>query len=131
MKDWPELQMLCWMMLGMTARWTHGRTLPECPAGLSCVRFQLRQGCHLAVGDSKRGCLLPLRCWHKGNLSRRSLSQSVTTVSVLSLRCFGQCWEPHHRHTFRGSVRGHLVELWSQTPATLLLIINQLNLLNP
>jgi len=24
--------------------------------------------------------LLPLRCWHKGNLSRRSLSQSVTTV---------------------------------------------------
>ena len=79
-KDWPELQMLCWMMLGMTARWRLGRMLPEWPAVLSCVRFRLRQGCHLAVGDSRRGCLLRLRCWHKGNLSRRSLSQSVTTV---------------------------------------------------
>ena len=54
--------------------------LPEWPAVLSCVRFRLRQACHLAVGDSRRGCLLPLRCWHKRNLSRRSLSQSVTTV---------------------------------------------------
>src|SRR5215472_4943344 len=79
-KDWPELQKLSWMMLRMTARWTLGRMLPEWPAVLSCVRFRLRQACHLAVGDSKRAYLLPLRCWHKGNLSRRSLSQSVTTV---------------------------------------------------
>jgi len=79
-KDWPELQMLCWMMLRTTARWTPGRRLPECPAVLSCGRFRLRQACHLAAGDSRRSCLLPLRCWHKGNLSRRSLSQSVTTV---------------------------------------------------
>ena len=42
--------------------------------------FRLRQACHLAVGDSRRGCLLPLRCWHKGNLSRRLPSQSVTTA---------------------------------------------------
>ena len=63
-----------------TARWTRGRMLPEWPAVLSCVRFRLRQACHLAVGDSRRGCLPPLRCWHKGNLSRRLLSQSVTTV---------------------------------------------------
>jgi hypothetical protein len=73
-------EMLCWMMLQMTARWTLGRMLPEWPAVLSCVRFRLRQACHLAVGDSRRGCLLPLRCWHKANLSRRSLSQSVTTA---------------------------------------------------
>jgi hypothetical protein len=54
--------------------------LPEWPAVLSCVRFRLRQACHLAVGDSRRGCLLPLRCWLKANLSRRSRSQSATTV---------------------------------------------------
>ena len=66
--------------VGMTARWTLGRMLPECPAVLSCVRFRLRQACHLAVGDSRPGCLLPLRCWHEGNLSRRSRSQSVTTA---------------------------------------------------
>ena len=90
----------CMRMLGMTARWTPGRRLPEWLAALSCVRFRLRQACHLAVGDSRRGYSRPWRCWHKGNLSRRWLSQSGTTVSVLSLRCFGRCWEPHHRHTF-------------------------------
>jgi len=47
---------------------------------LSCVRFRLRQACHLAVGDSRHGCLPRLRCWHKRNLSRRSRSQSVTTA---------------------------------------------------
>ena len=36
----------------------------------------------------------------QGNLSPRSLWQSVTTASVRSLKCFGRCWEPHHRHTF-------------------------------
>jgi ribosomal-protein-serine acetyltransferase len=92
--------MLYWMMLQMTARWTLGGMLPECPAVLSCVRFRLRQACHLAVGDSRHGCLLPLRCWHERNLLRRSRSQSVTTVLVPSLKCFGQCWEPHHRDTF-------------------------------
>ncbi len=56
------------------------RTLDDWHAVLSCVRFRLRQACHLAVGDSRRCCLLPLRCWHKANLSRRSLSQSATTV---------------------------------------------------
>src|SRR5215471_14453774 len=105
-KDWPELQMLCSMMLGMTARWMLGRMLPEWPAVLSCVRFRPRLGCHLDVGDSRRGCLPPLRCSHKGNLSRRALSQSVTTASVRSLKCFGRCWEPHHRHTFEVGVRG-------------------------
>jgi hypothetical protein len=66
--------------VGMTARWTLGRMSPECPAVLSCVRFWLRQACPLADGGSRRGCLLPWRCWHKGNLSRRSLSQWVTTA---------------------------------------------------
>lgn len=42
--------------------------------------FSAQAACHLAVGDSRRGCLLPLRCWHKANLSPRSLSQSATTV---------------------------------------------------
>src|ERR1700677_314592 len=77
-KDWPELQMRCWMMLGMNARWTIGRMLPEWPAVLLCARFRLRQACHLAVGDSRCDCLLPWRCWHKENLSPRWLSQSVT-----------------------------------------------------
>jgi|SRR5215813_572937 len=102
--------MLCSMMLGMTARWMLGRMLPEWPAVLSCVRFRPRLGCHLDVGDSRRGCLPPLRCSHKGNLSRRALSQSVTTASVRSLKCFGRCWEPHHRHTFEVGVRGQAVE---------------------
>jgi len=31
--------MLYWKMLGMTARWTLGRMLPEWPAILSCVRI--------------------------------------------------------------------------------------------
>jgi hypothetical protein len=66
--------------VGDDRTWTTGRILPEWPAVLSCVRFPLRQACHLAVGDSRRGCLLPLRCWDKANLSRRSLSQSATTV---------------------------------------------------
>src|SRR5260370_10916760 len=96
-KDWPELRTLCWMMLEMTARWTTGRILPEWHAVLSCVRFRLRQACHLAVGDSRRGCLLPLRSWHKANLSRRSLSQSATTVEVHSLKCFGRCLEAHNK----------------------------------
>jgi hypothetical protein len=69
-----------WVMLGMTVPWTLGRMLPEWPAVLSCVRFWLRPACHLAVGDSRRGCLLPLRCWPKENLSRRPLSQSGTTA---------------------------------------------------
>src|SRR3974377_855608 len=99
--------MLCWMMLRMTARWTLGQMLPEWPAVLSCVRFRLRQACPLAVGDSRRGYLLPLRCWHKRNLSRRSLSQSVTTVLAPSLKCFGRCWEPHHSHTFEAGLRDH------------------------
>src|SRR4029077_6473208 len=107
------------MMLGMTARWTTGRILPEWHAVLSCVRFRLRQACHLAVGDSRRGCLLPWRCWHKRNLSRRSLSRSVTTAQGPSLKCFGRCWEPHHRHTLEAGVRSHSVEPWAQRRAFL------------
>jgi hypothetical protein len=42
--------------------------------------FRLRPACRLAAGGSRRGCLLPWRCWRKGNLSPRSLSPSVTTV---------------------------------------------------
>ena len=41
------------VMLVMTARWTLRRMLPEWPAVLSCVRFRLTQGCHLAIGDSR------------------------------------------------------------------------------
>src|SRR6266849_6787187 len=107
------------MMLGMTARSTLGRMLPEWPAVLSCVRFRLRQACPLAVGDSRRVCLLPLRCWHKANLSRRPLSQSATTVEVPSLKCFGRCLEPHHKDTFEAGVRSHSVEPWAQRRAFL------------
>ena len=42
MRGWPELLMLCWMMLATTAGWTTGRILLVCPAVLSCVRFPLR-----------------------------------------------------------------------------------------
>jgi hypothetical protein len=35
------------------------------------------------------------------------------------LKCFGQCWEPHHRHIFEAGIRGHVRETWAQRRAIL------------
>jgi AraC-like protein len=62
------LHVLCWMMSPTTAGWTTGRILLVCPAALSCVRFPLRWVCRLAVGDSRHGCSLRLKCLPRANL---------------------------------------------------------------
>ena len=34
-----------------------------------------------------------------------------------SLKCFGRCWEPHHKDTFEAGVRNHSGEPWAQRRA--------------
>src|SRR6266849_8287984 len=96
-KDWPELRTLCWMMLEMTARWTTGRILPEWHAVLSCVRFRLRQACHLAVGDSRRVVIEAIPASNDVNLPGLATTETLTRHVNLNYFSEAVSWEGEER----------------------------------